>query len=78
MLDFLLDRTVVASLIFLIGGIVWWQTGRSPMVWIAIGMLHLEATRLQLIASARVAARHFWDNYLSQYETVRTQHLQGD
>ena len=58
-------------------GLLWVRSGKSPFVWMAISALHLEAIRLQLIASAAEAGRHFASNYRSRARDVRSEVL-GD
>lgn len=53
--------------------ILWMKTGRSPFVWMSWLGLHLEAIRLQLIASATAAFRHFIQFYPQTYQRVRAE-----
>lgn len=59
----------------MLGAVVWWDTGRPPWVWLALGLLHLEAARRQAIVSAVFAARHFVNGYLERYADVRSEVL---
>jgi hypothetical protein len=59
------------SLAVIAGGILWLRTGRSPLVWLALGALALEAARRQAILSAREAARHFAEAWPEQHAEVR-------
>ena len=63
------------TLFAIIGSAIWTFTGRPPWVWLALGCLHIEAARWQLLVSASVAARHFAANYMESFSDVRSEVL---
>jgi hypothetical protein len=74
----LIDWRYLSLILGLLAGAAWVKTGRSPFVLAALGLIHCEAVRLQLIASVIVAARHFADGYSVRVQLVRDAAWRGD
>ena len=64
-------RDIIASLIFVALGLIWYVTGRSPLLWGAIAFTHAESFRRQVIATTWVAMVHFWKEYRATAVLVR-------
>lgn len=64
-------RSYVLIVALILIGVVWMKSGRSPFVLAAIAMLHLEAVRLQTLASLLYAVRDFRVGYRDRVRVVR-------
>ncbi len=53
--------------------LLWIRSGRSPLLWMAWVLLHLEAIRQQVWSTAGVAVRHFFSNYRDRAQAVRVE-----
>lgn len=67
--------SLVLCICFVVAGMLWCVTGRSPFFLLARLCLHLEAARREMIASARLAGRSFYQNYGMTERHVRREIL---
>lgn len=64
--------SILLVLVLLASILTWIRTAHSPLVQIIWALLHMEAIRAQLWATASGAASHFRRNYAATHEWSRS------